>query len=313
MNATEVAVPGGRLTHDERMAIAAGLAEGEGYAEIARALGRPTSTVTREVARNGGPRGYAADRAHRATTRRARRQQPALGADEPPSADNAEQRRAFVEEFAAIMAGAGIPRTVARVLSCLYTTDAGALTARELVERLRVSPASVSKAVGYLTALDLLRRERVGRRERYLVDDDVWSRSWETSARAHLAWAEAAARGAAVFGRESPAGVRLAELAGFFGRLGDDMSGGPSDAEVADVLTVTAALVHAGVALRPATLSAGLDWPATRVERALHDAVRRADLTGPVVIRREHGTAYRAIPKLTRTQRTALTALARSS
>ncbi|MEV4534196.1 helix-turn-helix domain-containing protein [Asanoa sp. NPDC049518] len=313
MNATEVAMPGGRLTHDERVAIAAGLAEGEGYAEIARGLGRPTSTVTREVARNGGPRGYAADRAHRATTGRARRQQPPLGSGEPATVDNAEERRAFVEEFAAILAAAGIPRMVARVLSCLYTTDAGALTAGELVDRLRVSPASVSKAVGYLTALDLVRRERTGRRERYVVDDDVWLRSWETSARAHLVWADAAARGAAVFGPRSPAGVRLAEMAGFFGRLGDDMSGGPSDAAVADVVTVTAALVHAGVALTPATLSAALDWPGTRVDTALHDAVRRADLTGPVVIRRERDSGYRAIPRLTRTQRTALTALVPSS
>ncbi|MFD0428036.1 MarR family transcriptional regulator [Streptomyces zhihengii] len=38
------------------------------------------------------------------------------------------------------------------------TAPSGALTAAELAERLRVSPASVSKAVGYLEALDVLTR-----------------------------------------------------------------------------------------------------------------------------------------------------------
>ena len=306
-------MPGGRLTHDERVAIAAGLAEGDGYAEIARGLGRPTSTVTREVARNGGPRGYTADRAHRATTRRARRQQPPPGAGEEATAGDAEERRAFVEEFATMLAAAGIPRMVARVLSCLFAADTGALTAADLVDRLRVSPASISKAVGYLAALDLVRRERTGRRERYVVDGDVWLRSWESSARTHLVWAETADRGAALFGKDSPTGVRLGELAGFFGRLGDDMSGGPSAAAVADVLTVTAALVQVAVAVRPALLRAPLGWPAERVETALHDAVRRPDLTGPVVIRREHGGGYRAIPRLTGAQRTALTEIVWSS
>ncbi|NUT46387.1 MAG: helix-turn-helix domain-containing protein, partial [Saccharothrix sp.] len=51
-------MPGGRLTDEDRRDIAAGLALGLGYAEIARRLGRPTSTVTREVIRNGGPGDY---------------------------------------------------------------------------------------------------------------------------------------------------------------------------------------------------------------------------------------------------------------
>ncbi|MFD0078563.1 transposase [Streptomyces sp. NPDC127166] len=38
-----------------------------------RSLDRPVSTVTREVTCNGGPHGYRADQAHRATERRARR------------------------------------------------------------------------------------------------------------------------------------------------------------------------------------------------------------------------------------------------
>lgn len=66
-------MPGGRLTQQERRQIALGLADGLAYAEIARQLDRPTSTVTREVMRNGGPTAYRSDLAHRATERRAHR------------------------------------------------------------------------------------------------------------------------------------------------------------------------------------------------------------------------------------------------
>jgi len=65
-------MPGGRLTQSERQQIALGLADSLAYAEIARRIDRPTSTITREVMRNGGPTAYRADLAHRATERRAR-------------------------------------------------------------------------------------------------------------------------------------------------------------------------------------------------------------------------------------------------
>ena len=70
-------MPGGRLTQQERQQIALGLADSLSYAEIARRLGRPTSTITREVMRNGGPTAYRADLAQRATERRAHRRRPA--------------------------------------------------------------------------------------------------------------------------------------------------------------------------------------------------------------------------------------------
>ena len=76
-------MPGGRLTSEDRRHIASGLAEGLGYAEIARRLGRPTSTISREVARNGGSGGYRADRAHEATRGRAHRRRPAPPLERP--------------------------------------------------------------------------------------------------------------------------------------------------------------------------------------------------------------------------------------
>jgi IS30 family transposase len=66
----------GRLTLDEREDIGLGLARGESLASIARGLGRPTSTVAREVQGNGGQIGYRPSQAHRRAYDRARRPKP---------------------------------------------------------------------------------------------------------------------------------------------------------------------------------------------------------------------------------------------
>ena len=76
-------MPGRRLTIADRQRIAAGLAQGRDFTEIAGDLGRPTSTVSREVARNGGPGRYRAELAELATVRRGRRR-PYAPAREAP-------------------------------------------------------------------------------------------------------------------------------------------------------------------------------------------------------------------------------------
>ena len=63
----------GRLTLAEREEIAVGVGRGESFAGVARTLGRPTSTVSREVNGNGGRMAYRASKAHRRAYERARR------------------------------------------------------------------------------------------------------------------------------------------------------------------------------------------------------------------------------------------------
>lgn len=225
----EIAMPGGRLTQQERQQIALGLADGLAYAEIARRLDRPTSTVTREVMRNGGPTGYRADLAHRATERRAhRRAQSAPGT--PQAAPRGEGRDegavlAYEEAFTTLLMQSGLPKMMARVLTCLYTTDEGSMTASELVRRLQVSAASVSKAVGFLERQGLIRRDREeGRRERYVVDNDVWYQGMVAAAASHARFAETAREGANLLGPQAPAAVRLENIARFMDFVGESMT-----------------------------------------------------------------------------------------
>jgi DNA-binding transcriptional ArsR family regulator len=213
-------MPGGRLTQQERQQIALGLADGLAYAEIARRLDRPTSTITREVMRNGGPNGYRAELAHRATERRAhRRRQAAPRGTEPTEqayGRDAEAVRDYEEAFTTVMLTAGMPAMMARVMASLTLTDTGSLTASELVQRLQVSPASISKAIAFLESQGLVRREQEERRrERYVIDDDIWYQSMMASARATAQIVDIARQGVGVLVPGTPAAVRLENIARF--------------------------------------------------------------------------------------------------
>ncbi|MEU0370475.1 helix-turn-helix domain-containing protein [Streptomyces sp. NPDC006283] len=222
-------MPGGRLTQQERQQIALGLADGLAYAEIARGLDRPTSTITREVMRNGGPTAYRADLAHRATEQRAhrRRQTAPPGAQAPPQAygRDAEAVREYEEMFCTVLMQAGTPKMMSRVMTCLYLTDAGSLTASELVQRLQVSPASISKAIAFLESQGLVRRERdERRRERYVVDDDVWYQAMIASAQANARIIETARHGVGILGPDTPAAARLENIARFLDFVSESMT-----------------------------------------------------------------------------------------
>ncbi|MFE9043633.1 helix-turn-helix domain-containing protein [Streptomyces sp. NPDC007818] len=113
------------MTQQERRHIAAGLAHGLSYAEIARRLDRPTSTISREIARNGGAHAYRPDRAHRATADRAHRAAPApaRAAGRPREATGDE-----IVEIVEIAVRSGMPRMTARVHVDLLLSEDGRRT-----------------------------------------------------------------------------------------------------------------------------------------------------------------------------------------
>lgn len=222
-------MPGARLTRTDRERIAAGLAEGLGYAAIARGLQRPASTVSREVGRNGGHNQYRADQAHRATLDRSRRRrEPRPGAQSWPTAPEGgeDQRVRQVEHrLVEVMSVAGFPRMMAMVLVSLFTSESGVLTVTELVDRLNVSPASISKAVRSLEHLHFIRRERGvrPRRERYVIDEDIWTGVWTARAEETGHWGTVIREAADTLGRTTPAGARLDEWGRFLRFLHGEM------------------------------------------------------------------------------------------
>ncbi|MFI8293212.1 helix-turn-helix domain-containing protein [Streptomyces sp. NPDC085614] len=222
-------MPGGRLTQQERQQIALGLADSLPYAEIARRLDRPTSTITREVMRNGGPTGYRSDLAHRATERRAhrRRSAPVRGPESAPMPHGreAEAVAEYEETLTTVLMGSGVPKMGARVLTCLFTSDAGSLTASELTQKLQVSPASISKAIAFLESQSLVRRERdERRRDRYVIDDELFFQATIASARANDELVKTARLGVAVLGPQTPAANRLENIARFLDFISESIT-----------------------------------------------------------------------------------------
>ncbi|MFD6069188.1 helix-turn-helix domain-containing protein [Amycolatopsis lurida] len=306
-------MPGGRLTQEDRRLIASWLKDGLGYAEIARRLGRPTSTISREVARNSGRSGYRAEEANRVTGERARRRKPQQRA--APVVENGYGRdpeavRAFETDFAEMIVATGLPRMTARVLACLAVSDDGVLTAAELARRLQVSPASISNAVAYLEAQAMLKRDRDGRREQYVIDEEMPQRVWAESVRSNQEWIKISRQGADVLGVATPAGARLDDLSRFHARINEVMHDDRVAVFAGDALTVLTALLHAGRGLSLPALASALDWSPDRVSAALRVAEEHPHIAGPVRVDC-HAGEYRAVPLVERLTGAQLAALGR--
>lgn len=103
----------GQLTAFEREEISRGVAGRESVRSMARRLGRSASTVSRELARNGGRRHYRATRAEQAAWDRGRRPKPNKLADSP-------RLRAVVEEKLALQ---WAPQQIAGWLADTYADE----------------------------------------------------------------------------------------------------------------------------------------------------------------------------------------------
>ncbi|GAA0927929.1 hypothetical protein GCM10009574_033470 [Streptomyces asiaticus] len=131
----------------------------------------------------------------------------------------------YEETLTTVLMASGLPKVTARVLTCLFTTDAGSLTASQLSQRLQVSPASVSKAIAFLESQSLVRRERdERRRDRYVVDDELFHQATIASARSNDQLVETARQGIAALGPHTPAAARLENIARFLDFISESIT-----------------------------------------------------------------------------------------
>ena len=143
-------VTGKRLSLEERVEIRIGLDQGRSLRQIGGQLGRSASTICREVAANGGPRGYAPVAAHRRADRLARRPKatklasaPALCARVIADLEGWMSPQQIAQRLKAEAAGGGTLGVVSHetIYKSLYIQGRGELR-RELARCLRTGRAA---------------------------------------------------------------------------------------------------------------------------------------------------------------------------
>src|SRR5580700_2258765 len=145
-----------------------------------------------------------------------------------PGAPAAEDRTfGYIERFAAVLVAAGFPAMPARVVVALVIAESGRLSAAELAERLRVSPAAVSGAVRYLIQVGLVHKERVpgSRRDYYRMPGTMWDDLLRMRDQVMSRWAALVREGIDLVGADTAAGARMAGQAAFLEFATREMAG----------------------------------------------------------------------------------------
>jgi DNA-binding transcriptional regulator GbsR (MarR family) len=133
----------------------------------------------------------------------------------------------FVERFALLLTEAGLARMPSRVLGALLVTEDGKMSAGEIADNLRVSPAAVSGAVRYLQQVGLIvrRRDPGERRDHYEVTDDMWYEAYANRDAQLKQWEELMAEGVEIVGPGTKAGWRLETSRLFYEFLRGEITG----------------------------------------------------------------------------------------
>jgi DNA-binding transcriptional regulator GbsR (MarR family) len=133
----------------------------------------------------------------------------------------------FVERFAQVLVDAGMPRIASRIFVTILATDSAQLTAGELAEALKASPAAISGGVRYLAQLGMVQRGREpgSRRDYYRVENDVWYRTISQRDELMSRWSATLAEGVDALGKDTAAGERIAESVEFFAFIRAELDG----------------------------------------------------------------------------------------
>jgi DNA-binding transcriptional regulator GbsR (MarR family) len=132
----------------------------------------------------------------------------------------------YIERFASVLVAAGFPPMPARIFVALLVTESGRLSAAELAEVLRISPAAVSGGVRYLIQLGLVHKERVpgSRRDYYRMPGNMWDSMLRMRDQVMTRWTALVREGIGLVGPDTPAGERLAEQADFLDFVTKELS-----------------------------------------------------------------------------------------
>ena len=133
----------------------------------------------------------------------------------------------YIERFATVLVTAGFPPMPARVFVALLISDSGRLSAVELAQKLRISPAAVSGGVRYLIQTGLVHKERVpgSRRDYYRMPASLWEDLLGLRDHVMLRWMAMVREGIGLVGPDSPARERLAHQADFLEFALKEMTG----------------------------------------------------------------------------------------
>lgn len=145
----------------------------------------------------------------------------------PPARDEVAAA-AFVERLGSTLTALGMQRVPARVFAALMADEDGRMTSAELAVALRLSPASISGAVRYLTQVRMIHREREAgtRKDVYVIADDQWHDTLLSTDEVYGRLASAFADGiGAVGGPDSPAGRRVRTSVEFLQFIIKEMAG----------------------------------------------------------------------------------------
>lgn len=123
----------------------------------------------------------------------------------------------FIEHFALLLTDVGMQRMSARVFAALLVDETGGMTAADLADTLRISPAAVSGAVRVLTQMKFATRGRAPgeRRDHYYVEDGFWYEAVQRDT-LYQNFGDSLTEGIVAVGPETNAGRRLAETQDFF-------------------------------------------------------------------------------------------------
>lgn len=139
--------------------------------------------------------------------------------------DEAVQR--YAEQFGNVLAETGWPRMSARAFAAILASEEGRLTAAELSERLKASPAAISGAVNYLMQLRLATREREpgSRRDVYVVQEDFWHESMMSQDRGLSRWEDILRQMLQVTGAGTASDRRIRATIGFIEFIKEEVEG----------------------------------------------------------------------------------------